>query len=134
MSQRSGAHRCFYISGECLLRVFPGPAQTFAYKLYYAIYRLASIKARLCCEKKQKSISFSAFIVYICGSGSLQTSIHSIAFEYLNNSSKLSSIALFPLPTAGKTVVKRLRLSSRYTSMPSFMPNGQTPPTGCPTS
>ena len=32
-------------------------------------------------------------------------------------------MALLALPTAGNTVSKRLRLSSRYTGMPSFMPN-----------
>ncbi len=33
-------------------------------------------------------------------------------------------MALLALPTAGNTVSKRLRLSSRYTGMPSFMPKG----------
>ena len=37
-----------------------------------------------------------------------------------------------PGPQAGKTVSNRFRLSSRYTSTPSFTAKGQTPPTAWP--
>ena len=51
--------------------------------------------------------------IHCSGAGSLVTSTHSRALEYFHSSSRLSSMALEPLPTAGKTVSKRLRLSSR---------------------
>lgn len=64
--------------------------------------------------KKQKEMYLLLFfILKTYASGSLHTSIHSTAFEYLYSSSRLSSIALLPLPTAGNTVSNRLRLSSR---------------------
>ena len=60
-------------------------------------------------NKKAKGVRPSLFSVLLkmknfYSSGSLQTSIHSSAFEYLKSSSRLSSIALLPLPTAGNTV------------------------------
>ena len=42
--------------------------------------------------------------------------------------------ALWSLPAAGKTLSYLLRLSSRYTSIPRFIPTGHTPPGACQTS
>ena len=63
----------------------------------------------------------------------LQTSIHFIKPEHSSNSSKESSIALFGLPHAGNTVLKRLSDTSKYVSTPTFIAKGQTPPIVCPT-
>ena len=65
-------------------------------------------------------------------SGNLQTSIQPELNEYFSNSGIVSSIALFELPQAGKTVSKRLSETSRKVCTPSFTAKGHTPPTLCP--
>lgn len=59
----------------------------------------------------------------------LHTSTHFKDFENSSSSGIVNSIALFPLPQAGKTVTNRFRDSSKYTLTPSLTANGHTPPT-----
>ena len=86
----------------------------------YAACEDESPKAQLQrrCKNGTSGASGKEFRSDICqgqgqGPQSLQTSTHAVYFEYCSSSGMVSSIALFALPAAGKTVSNRCSDSSR---------------------